>query len=333
MGCSWRYRSRNMFTRVPHRGQALFVIAVSFVAVMACTPGVFQKPVSDFKQAVETSRDVYFKQLKAKKTSDVEKFTVQRHLARSWTRKDDGSVLGMDKETADRIAEERSRPVIDSGSFAIRQRAFDIVIFYSDTLLALASNKDTDRLIAEVNDFREDTLSFIQRIDDIAEVGDVAQLAGPFGSAVKAFELISRTIVEAMREKAIRQSIVQADPMIQELFRTLGEEAVLAQATTRENYEVILNRLNSVIDKENFADNAAKDKIFDKYTELKSSLNKLDALGQDGDMRQLFEKARAAHSDLLRQASGVSIEELPKRIEEFRQRALLLKQAFDDIYS
>ena len=333
MMCGRRCRSRTKLTRVSHRVPPLFLLAVSFIAVMGCTPGVFQKPVSDFKYAVETSRDAYFKQLKAKMTSDVEKFTVQRHLTRSWTRKDDGSILGMDKNTADRIAEVRSKPVIHPRSFAIRQRAFDIVIFYSDTLLAIASDKDTHRLIAEVDGFREDTLLLVKGIEDLGEVADAAQFAAPFTSAVKAFELISRTIADAMREKAIRQSIVQADPMIQELFRTLGDEAVLAQATTRENYEMTLNQLNSVIEKGNFADNAAKDKIFDKYTELKSRLSKLDALGQDGDMRQLFEKARAAHSDLLRQASGVSIEELPKRIEEFRQRVLLLKQAFDDIYS
>jgi hypothetical protein len=333
MRCGPKCRTQNRFIRRSHRVPTLFLLTICFVSMMACSPGVFQKPVSDFKYAVETSRDVYFEQLKAKKTSDIEKFTVQRHLARSWTRKDDGSVPGMDKKTADQIAEVRSEPVIHPRSFKIRQRAFDIVVFYSDTLLALASDKDTDRLITEVDGFREDTLSLTKRIHDIAEFADVAQFAGPFSSAVKAFELIARTIAEAMREKAIRQSIVQADPMIQELFRTLGEEAVLAQETTRENYEMTLNRLNLVIEKGNFTDNATKDKVFDKYTKLKSSLKKLDALGQDGDMRQLFEKARAAHSDLLRQASGVSIEELPKRVEEFRQRALLLKHAFDDIYS
>ena len=91
--------------------------------------------------------------------------------------------------------------------------------------------------------------------------------------------------------------------------------------------------ISAPFDQENFADNAARELVFNKYTELSARVMKIKEFGEKGDMSILFEKARSAHSDLLRQASGLSIGELPQHIEKFRQRAILLRQVFDDIHS
>ncbi|MBU0755818.1 MAG: hypothetical protein KJ645_11805 [Planctomycetes bacterium] len=288
---------------------------------------MFMKPVSDFKSAVEVSRDAYFDHLKAKKKSDIEKYTTQRYLARSWTKKEDGTVMGMDQATADSIAKEIAQPVIDQKSFEIRRKAFDIVILYTDVLLALASDEETDALIAEIEGFKNDTEKLIDSI------GDLGEFLGPFGSAVKALELIVTTISDAAREKAIRKSIINTDHMIQELFMTLGQEATLTQETICENYKTLLERLQGVIDKETFADAAAKDKVFEKYALYKGLVEKMEILEEGADVGMLFEKAREAHIDLLYQASGVGVEEFGKRIKEFRERAMLIKETLKEIHS
>ena len=88
-----------------------------------------------------------------------------------------------------------------------------------------------------------------------------------------------------------------------------------------------------MIAQDNFNDIAAKDAVFEIYAANKARLGKLNGLGTKGDVRLLFVNAREAHSELVRQASGLAVEDLPERIREFREQARLLKQAFEDIHS
>ena len=252
------------------------VLAIA-LAIGACSPTAFQRPLGDFKSGVQASREVYFEQLKAHKKSELKLFTVQRRLARSWRR----NAPGMTREIADEIAKRQAQPVINPDSFVIRERAFGIVIFYSDTLLALASNEDTKKLVAEIRGFKDDTLKLVDTAKKLFNAGKIlANFAGPFGAAVDALEQIVRIVSQALRERAIRQAIVAADPMIQDLFRTLGEEGYLTQVRTQENYERLIALLDRVIAQDNFNDIAAKE-----ANQVRLQL---------GDLTEVFRKARKA---------------------------------------
>ena len=102
-----KVRSENLFS-----GFKLVTIVLLCFLLSSCSPGVYIKPVADFKEATLKTRDIYFKQLKNTHKSSVDKYGTDRQLA-VWMKKRDGSVKEWTKKTADRIAKKKAEPVLE----------------------------------------------------------------------------------------------------------------------------------------------------------------------------------------------------------------------------
>ncbi len=300
---------------------ATLAILLSFLA--ACSPGVYRKPVSDFKAATEQARALYFHQLKSRHQSSVDQFVADRQLT-LWVKKADGSSRPWTKKLADRIAEEMGEPLLDATTLAIRQQAFEIVIFYSDALLALASNDDTDALVTEIHGFGIAVQESLTALQTVAELSELSHFIGPFGTAIKVLGKLAEIASKVLRERAIREAILTSDPMVQQIFETLGNEARAAQVDTLQNYERMIGRLKRAIESNNFADRVAKDNVYELYIRTQAVLAKLN---NQPNFSILFEQGRRAHSALAQKAADPSLEGLRGRIRMFREEVLAAREA------
>ncbi len=315
----------NTKLKIFYYGKNVITLAFLVYLISSCSPSIYRKPISDFKAATEKTRDVYFHQLKITHKSSVDKFVTDRKLI-VWLKTTKGEIREWKKETADRIAREKAKPFLEKKSLEIRQRAFAIVTFYSDTLLALASDDDTAELVREINGFGSVVNESLNALMAIEGLEDLSEFIGPFGTAVKVLGKLAEIVSKVLRENAIRESIVKADVMVQEIFKTLGNEARIAQRDALENYQSSLNILKRAIKSNTFASRATKEKAYERYIQTKTMVNEL---GKQANLRELFEKGRAAHSALVQKAADPSFEDIYERIRTFREDVTTIKEALE----
>ncbi len=302
------------------------IVLAAGVFLAACDPGVYKKPVQDFRSANEQLRQAYFLQLEIAREAMLQHFSVQRKrlLWGNPNLKGDPSAA---ERVADAIAKERERALLNKDLVALRNRAFDTIDAYAGVLLALASDEDTNAIAADLQGLVGDLQQFLNVAKEVQGVSDLATKGaawiGPLGAAVSAFNEILKLVSAVTRSVAIRDTIVTADPAIQELLSVLGEEAAYARTEAQSKYAAAAQALQKQL-KAGVVDDAAAREISDMLGLVAAKARQLE--GPDG-LKQAFESAREAQAGLVRRAAKPDYNELLGQVRAFKVQVIAVRQA------
>lgn len=300
----------------------IFLIALATLFTAGCDPALFRKPLEDFKTANHDLRDAYFQQLHIAKDARIERFTVGR-MDRFWSR---GSPADNIKQAAEAVIKIRTdSDDLKPDLLKLRHGAFDAIDGYASILLALASDESTDGIVAEAKGLVGDLGKLVEAAKAVKGLTDAAGKAeawlGPLANIANVFGDIVKIVSNAVREKAIRETIVAADPSIRGLLEILGNEADWARKEGREQYAAAAQVLNDRL-KEGTVDQAAAREVADNLTRISTKAKKLDAAA---DVKTAFTNAREAHAGLLRKAAKPDYDDLLAELRAFRKNVAALK--------
>lgn len=304
--------------------------------LVACDPTLFKKPVQDFKDANQTLRDAYFLQLAVARDAHVERFTVQRkqQLWRNAAIVKDSQRV---QEIVDAIVKRQAEDDLDRDWVRLRVRAFDAIDAYAGVLLALASNEDTDAIVAEMNGLVGDLRGLLDLVKTTESLGKVKFVGGTvekaagwvngLSVAVAAFNQVITIIANVARSKAIVDTIVAADPAVIELLTVLGEEAAFAQAEAKTQYAATITFLQERVQGP-LVDDAARREVAERLVDLQTKHRRLQTLD---DLDRAFSLAKAAQAALIRKAARPDYQDLLTHVRSFKQQTTAIKQSLEAV--
>ncbi|KPK54487.1 MAG: hypothetical protein AMS22_05750 [Thiotrichales bacterium SG8_50] len=304
------------------------IIVTAGILLAACDPGVYRKPVQDFRSANEELRRAYFLQLEITRDAMLTHFSVQRKRS-LWGNPNLKGDPEAAQRVADAIAKERERALLNKDLVALRNRAFDTIDAYAGVLLALASDEDTNAIAADLQGLVGDLQQFLGVAKEVQGVSDLATKGaawiGPLGAAVSAFNEIVKLVSAVTRSVAIRDTIVTADPAIQELLVVLGEEAAYARTEAKSKYAAAEQALQKQL-KAGVVDDAAAREISEVLALVAAKANRLE--GADG-LKEVFESARIAQAGLVRRAAKPDYNELLGQVRAFKVQVIAVRQSLE----
>jgi hypothetical protein len=298
----------------------------------ACAPTLYKKPVANFEKATRSARDVYFSQL----ASGHESFLIRRETKLKLDILSDenydysSEIYLLQKE---KLAELNSEKSIPAQSLQIRQHAFEVLEYYGKTLQTLASDEKTEALKTELTGFTGDLKKLIQTTESLIAgqaafefLKPVSAWTGPLSAAIGVLNGLIDIISDAFREKAIRQTVIKSDPMVQDLLVLLQEEAVTAAEFQRNNYDQIVRECGETLKRIDFAASAEKYLANDLCTGVELKRSQLPAANE---LEEVFQLVRASHGEMKKLAEGGDFDLTVKRIRHFQKRIEHLKTKFD----
>lgn len=312
---------------VRHGLRALPVLALCLL-VSACTPTMFQQPVSNFNKATGAAKEVYFAQLERTHQSFVFKTEMNLELGmitRSNFNYQGEYYRGQKKELA-RL--KTANPILDT-SLKVRQGAFEALAYYGQVLQALASDEKLEGLKGEVTGFAKDLQSLSKTIANLKQVsgslqflGKVSQWAGPLSAAAELLNQVVDIAGKYLRDKAIREAIITSNDSVQELLEVLRKEAVKAAARERTNYQMALEGCEGVL--QGTDGKPAATRYLAHRVCLGAEL-KLAQAPSPEEVGQVLLLVAKTHAELKVMAQKGAVETAQDQIRRFYEQVLVLK--------
>lgn len=305
------------------RGVAAVAAVLLCLGLAACAPTAYKQPVAKFNEAADTAKKVYFQQMDDVTKSYAERWRLKRQL--DLLSNNDRSVLRLDGKQI------KNYKGIPPKTLSIRILAFQSLAFYGKTLSALASDDNVDALKDQIKGFTDEVNSSLKTLAKVSEVtgqlnvlGQAASLSGPVGAVSAAIAQIATYITNYMREKALKEAIIEAKPSVERLLGLLRDEAKLAASTARSNY---LNDYKVCVDtlklEGAITDPTARLLAFDLCA---SAGERALKAAEDSDVAEVLDLTLRTYQKLYTMAQGGDWDQAARQIQEFSQRLGMLKE-------
>ena len=317
-------------SNISYRCLTVTLAILYMTALWACNPRIYRKPLEDFKQANADMREAYFLQLEIAKEAEIEKFVTNKKRV-LWGKSSTQLESEYFQRTADEIAKKRTEAIINEEVLKLRRKAFEVLDSYVGALLALSSDEDTDEIAIEIKGFVSDIEIVVEHANTLKHVSDfagkVSEWTGPLSIAARAFTEIAKLVSRAVREKAIRDTIVEADSAIRELIRVLRSEAQIAQDEARTKYRSIEASLRKGLRK-GVVDAAARRELLEYLAAKSATKKKLD---DADDIARTFDLALEAQVALVKKAAKPEYADWLEHIRAFKTQVSWTKAALQEL--
>ena len=309
-----------------------FTLAILLgVMLMSCSPAIYRNPIGNFEKSTLSARDIYFSQLKASHKSFVVRQEAKLKLD-IITAEDYDFRSDEHRDQEKRIAALHSEKSIPEQSLKLRQRAFEVLEYYGKTLQVLASDESTEGLKTELIGLTEELEKLIGTADTLSSTYEtfkfftpVADWAGPIGSAADVLEKLVRIVSDYVREKAIKQAILAADSVIQELLGLLQQEAVGAAEFQGDNYRQTLRECTGTVAIVGLTGAAEK---YLAYELCAGYQKKVEHLPDAAEVKEVFDLVRQSHKEMKAYAETGDFEKMIQPIRKYQERIDDLKTKF-----
>lgn len=298
----------------------------------ACAPTKYKKPVENFNSTTTGSKHIYFDQLKSSHESFTDRYEMKLKLDMlsddeydyegQFYKKDKERILGMTKSTS-----------IPKASLEIRARAFKILEYYGKTLKTLASDEKTESLKIELTGLSKDSAKFLKTVEGLSDLNEsfsflesISDWAGPIGNAVTVINKVVEIVSDYFREKALKEAIITAHPMVDDLIGLLKKEAVTAAEMRENNYFQMVRECKGTLTKIKKMDAASKYLINNICNEIEVVQVKL--IDPD-ELEKAFALVIDSHSEMKKMAEGGPFDEMQGKVREFQQKLEVIKTKFE----
>ncbi len=310
----------------------VFIFACLVFILGGCAPTKYQKPVENFNSTTAGSKEIYFDQLKSSHESFTDRYEMKLKLDMisndnydyegEFYKEDKEKILGMTKSTS-----------IPKTSLEIRDRAFKILDYYGKTLKTLASDEKTEALKAELTGLSEDSAKFLKTVEGVSDYSksfsfleSISDWAGPLGDAVTVINKVVEIVSDYFREKALKDAIITAHPMVKDLVGLLRKEAVTAAEMREDNYLQMVRECRGTLTKIKNLDAASKYLIHNICNEIEVTQVKLT---DPDDLKKVFTIVIDSHSEMKKMAEGGPFDEMLEKVREFQQKLEVIKTKFE----
>lgn len=299
--------------------------------LLSCAPAMYKGPITNFEQSTQSAKEIYFSRLKAGHDSFITRQEAKLKLdiltADQYDFKSENHLLQQERIRG--LYGEKSIP---EASLKLRQRAFEVLQYYGKTLQVLADNENTDALKTELVGLTEDLAGLVETAETLASATEafrflapVADWAGPIGSAADVLEQIVQIVSDYIREKAIREAILTADPMVQELLGLLQEEAVTATEFQQDNYQQTARECSSTI---RFAELTGAAQNYLAYELCAGYQKRAEGLPDAAEIKEVFQLVRDSHTEMKAYAETGDFEKMIQPLRKYQERIDELKTKF-----
>lgn len=308
----------------------LLILAAVFscLSLVACAPTAYKQPVAKFNEATDAAKKVYFQQLE----------NLNKSYADRWRMKLQLDLLSNENETlptADKNAPKNFK-IIPEETLKIRILAFQSLQFYGKTLQALASDENVDALKDQINAFTGEVTDSLNTIAKAGEAlnsleffGKATSLSEPVKAVNEAILKIVKYVSDYLREKALKEAIIESRDQVKHLLEMLKDEAELAASTYKDNY---IENYNECIGTLKLKDTKTSEYAISSNTarylafKMCSTSEQEAAKATSGkEVAKVLELVIETHEKLFEMAQGGNWEQAMVKIQKFSQALGLLK--------
>jgi hypothetical protein len=304
------------------------------IGLAACDPTIFKKPAQDLVAELRTLRDGYFGLLTLRREAQYERILTVQRVA-NWAHPlspSDPSYKDTVKAEQAQLDAAGKRAPLPENDLQVRQRAFDVLDSYAGTILALASNDDTEAIGAELSGLGGDLKALAdvaKNVNVLKGAGEAVEswlptISGLLGAVNKIIDIISAVV----RTNAIRDVVHAAHVPIQKLLGILGDEAKVARADALGEFDRSIKEIDKSLTAgiANAVDARAA-------LEYRASLKaRRDALNDAPELSAAFAEASVLQDKLLLSVTKPDPKELARQALLFRQKVRDAKAALDAIH-
>lgn len=323
-----------MGSHVPNRRSGTLTPLLAVLVLLAgCSPAIYQKPLEDFRAANLSVREAYFLQLDQARDARASHDVLLEETV-LW--QPDRELAAADLEDiARRVAEIRNEPLLPPDTRNLREAAFRAIDGYAGTLVALASDDDTQGIVTELNALVGDINGVLENARNLGLVSNAAsrakEFAGPLSSIAGALGTIAEIVSGVVRERAIRQTVVSADARVRELLGLLKGEAVWARREAVRQSGLARDRIRGFIERNGDAlDSATRATVTGRAERIYTLASAME--DQQG-LEAAFDAAIEAQAALVRKAALKDQEDWILRIQSFRAQVTAAKASLEQVRS